>query len=300
MQNPSIPPTVGASYAGLPVTKAPNWHALVAWDVLFNGLATGLFMVTVLCALAHPAVFAAVATVAFPVALVLLLVDLTCLVLDLGDPLRFHHMLRVFKPSSPMSLGVWALSAFGFFATAAAVLYLIPDNGTALTWVRGVVLGLGLVPALASAMYKGVLFTTSAQPVWRDARWLGGYLTGTALVLGGAELLFLAILLGDERAADLLRPALATLLAISIVPTALLLLDVRPVLVRAYAREVRLSVAGFVLVGGVVAPLGLLLVARAPAVLLVAVVLLVLANGVSRFALVYIPHTFHSSLPEGG
>ena len=34
------------------------------------------------------------------------------LVLDLGDPLRFHHMLRVFKPSSPMSLGTWSLAAY--------------------------------------------------------------------------------------------------------------------------------------------------------------------------------------------
>ena len=42
----------------------------------------------------------------------LLIVDLACLVLDLGDPLRFHHMLRVFKPSSPMSLGTWCLSAY--------------------------------------------------------------------------------------------------------------------------------------------------------------------------------------------
>ena len=32
-------------------------------------------------------------------------VDLLFLVLDLGDPLRFHYMLRVFKPSAPMSLG---------------------------------------------------------------------------------------------------------------------------------------------------------------------------------------------------
>ena len=34
------------------------------------------------------------------------------LVLDLGDPLRFHHMLRVFKPSSPMSLGTWSLTVY--------------------------------------------------------------------------------------------------------------------------------------------------------------------------------------------
>ena len=35
------------------------------------------------------------------------------LVADLGRPERFLNMLRVFKPTSPMSVGSWLLSAFG-------------------------------------------------------------------------------------------------------------------------------------------------------------------------------------------
>ena len=34
------------------------------------------------------------------------------LIVDLGDPKRFHHMLRVWKPSSPMNLGSWTLTAY--------------------------------------------------------------------------------------------------------------------------------------------------------------------------------------------
>ena len=93
-------------YAGI-VTKAPGWHTLVVFDVLFNNLASGLFLVAAVGELVAPGTFTAVVRWAYPVALVLLLADLACLVLDLGDPLRFHHMLRVFKPSSPMSLGTW-------------------------------------------------------------------------------------------------------------------------------------------------------------------------------------------------
>jgi hypothetical protein len=89
----------------MPVTKVPAWHGIIAWDALLNGMATGLFLAAAVSELAAPAVFMRVAKVAYPVALVLLLVDLGLLVLDLGDPLRFHHMLRVFKLSSPMSLG---------------------------------------------------------------------------------------------------------------------------------------------------------------------------------------------------
>src|SRR5262245_48895363 len=105
------------NYATEPVTKAPAWHGLVAWDMLFNGLTTGLFLVAAISELVAPDLFAAVARAAYPVALLFLLVDLLCLVLDLGDPLRFHHMLRVFKPSAPMSLGTWCLTIFALLLT---------------------------------------------------------------------------------------------------------------------------------------------------------------------------------------
>src|ERR1700723_1958977 len=107
-------------YANIPVTRVPSWDGMIAWDVLLNGMATGLFMAAAISEFAAPAVFAPVAKVAYPFALVLLLVDLGLLVLDLGDPLRFHHMLRVFKPGSPMSLGTWCLTIFSLPLTAAA------------------------------------------------------------------------------------------------------------------------------------------------------------------------------------
>jgi hypothetical protein len=61
----------------------------------------------------------------------------------------------------------------------------------AIEWARKLAVVLGLLPALGSAIYKGVLLSTNAQPGWRDARWLGGYLTNSALLLGCAELLAL-------------------------------------------------------------------------------------------------------------
>src|SRR5215475_568518 len=42
------------------------------------------------------------------------------LISDLGRPERFLAMLRVFKPQSPMSIGVWTLLAFSSGATATA------------------------------------------------------------------------------------------------------------------------------------------------------------------------------------
>src|SRR5580692_1761928 len=111
-------------YANISVTKVPSWEGMIAWDVLLNGMATGLFMAAAVSELVAPAVFTSAAKVAYPVALVLLLIDLILLVFDLGDPLRFHHMLRVFKPRSPMSVGTWCLTIFSLPLTAAAALSL--------------------------------------------------------------------------------------------------------------------------------------------------------------------------------
>src|SRR3954453_2141289 len=126
----------GVGYAGGPVTKPPAWHGLVAWDLLFNNLTTGLFLVAALAELAAPEVFTPVARAAYPLALVLLLTGLVCLVLDLGDPLRFHHMLRVVQPTSPMSLGTWCLTLSSLPLTVAAALSVWPAGGPALEWAR--------------------------------------------------------------------------------------------------------------------------------------------------------------------
>src|SRR6202012_1243379 len=132
------PPTqpTGRGYAASQVTKPPNWHRLVAWDMLFNNMTTGLFLAAAIGDLARPDLLATVTRVGVSLALVFLTAALVCLVLDLGAPLRFHHMLRVFKPSSPMSLGTWCLTVFSLPLTAAAGLSLLAQLGWDFQWAR--------------------------------------------------------------------------------------------------------------------------------------------------------------------
>src|ERR1700722_6145329 len=117
---PPLPEPGQSGYANMPVTKVPGWHGIIAWDALLNGMATGLFLAAAVSELAAPAVFLRVAKVAYPAALLLLVVAPGRVVLSLGAPLLFHHMLRFFKPSPPMVLGTWCLTFFPLPLPAAA------------------------------------------------------------------------------------------------------------------------------------------------------------------------------------
>jgi hypothetical protein len=286
MRSDTIPQAVG--YARQEPIKAPGWHGLVAWDMLCNSLTTGLFLTAALGEMVLPDTFTPVARAAYPVALVFLVVDLVLLVVDLGDPWRFHHMLRVFKPGSPMSVGVWSLTVYSLPLTVVAILSLVP-GGPVVETVRLAAIVLGIVPALAAAAYKGVLLSTSAQPGWQEARWLGGYLTCGALVLGCPALIVVAHLMGQPRAAEVLRPALALLLVVQVVPLAFLWAELWPVLRRAFTpgqQFVGITVVG---AGSLLLPLCLVIVTDRPAWQLTAAVLVLLGGLAARY-LLQIPH----------
>jgi formate-dependent nitrite reductase membrane component NrfD len=99
------------------------------------------------------------------------------LVHDLGRPERFANMLRVLRPTSPMSVGSWLLSAYAPAAGAAAVLDAtgkLPRVGRAATAAAAL-----LGPAVAA--YTAVLAADTAVPAWHEAhRELPFVFTGSA------------------------------------------------------------------------------------------------------------------------
>ena len=278
-------------YANMPVTKVPRWYGTIAWDALLNGMATGLFMAAAVSELAAPAIFTPVAKVAYPVTLVLLLIDLGLLVLDLGDPLRFHHMLRVFKPRSPMSVGTWCLTIFSLPLTAAAGLSLLAEMGMDFEWARRLAVVVGLLPAFGSAAYKGVLLSTNAQPGWKDARWMGGYLTNSAVLIGCAEVLVLSALMGQTQATAILRTGFIVLLMLNVIPLGLLFANLQSTHSRLYTREQEWRVGVLIFVAGTLIPLGLTLLNGGVLFIFGSVIFLLLESWVVRFVYVKIPHT---------
>ena len=297
---PPLPEQGGQiGYENTTVTKVPGWHGIIAWDALLNGMATGLFLAAAVSELAAPAVFSSVAKVAYPVALVLLLIDLVLLVFDLGDPLRFHHMLRVFKPRSPMSVGTWCLSIFSLPLTAAAALSLLAEMGIDFEWARILAVVLGLLPGFGSAAYKGVLLSTNAQPGWKDARWMGGYLTNSALLMGCAELLVLSALMGQTQATTILRIAFIVLLVLNAIPLGLLFANLRPAHARLYTRKQQWCVGALIFAAGTLIPLDLTLLNGGLLFIVGAVIFLLLVSWVIRFVYVKIPHTSPLEIRSG-
>jgi formate-dependent nitrite reductase membrane component NrfD len=87
------------------------------------------------------------------------------LVHDLGRPSRFLNMLRVFKPTSPLSVGSWILAPFGGLAAAAAA-----SEVTGIARPLGRLAGVGAaVLGAPLATYTAALLADTAVPAWHEA-----------------------------------------------------------------------------------------------------------------------------------
>lgn len=208
-----------APLAALPQpTKPPPWELLIVADLFLSELASGLFIVSALGDLIAQDMFGPAARIGYIMAFALISADLVCLVADLGDPLRFHHMLRVINLKSPMSVGMWVLGPFAglsFLCMAlAAVNLTIANQGVASA--RAIIGGIGIVPALFVGGYKGVMLSSTAQPVWKELRWLGAELASSASLLGVAGLMLVALFLPVPGARPGLLLAQKVLLFVSL------------------------------------------------------------------------------------
>jgi hypothetical protein len=188
-----VPPAEFRSYYGRPVVKPAGWHHDIAAYLFTGGLAAGSALLAAGAdATGRPALRRAgrVSAVGALAASTYFLIN------DLGRPERFLHMLRVVKPTSPMSMGTWILGVFGVAAGAAGVAEiapLLPRKGP-LGLVRAVLPPLGAVGGYAAAVaapalatYTAVLLADTATPSWHAAYPELPYVfAGSALASGAA------------------------------------------------------------------------------------------------------------------
>lgn len=150
-------------YYGRPIVKPPVWKDEIAWYLFTGGLAGASATLALGARIAGNERLARTSTLLAAAGLV---VSPALLVKDLGRPERFLNMLRVVKPTSPMNMGTWLLTATGGATTVAALCEL---TGRAPRIRAAAQLGAGVLgPGLAT--YTAVLVSDTAVPVWHEAR----------------------------------------------------------------------------------------------------------------------------------
>jgi hypothetical protein len=155
--------TAPRSYYGQPVIKEPIWTPEIPWYLFSGGLGGASAGLAYLAGrtgndvLARRAWLAALGGVG---------VSPVLLISDLGVPSRFLNMLRMFKVTSPMSVGSWILAGSGT-ATGVAALHSVTGAFPRLAAVArpsAALLGLPL------STYTAALIAQTAVPVWHEAR----------------------------------------------------------------------------------------------------------------------------------
>jgi|SRR5579862_5251279 len=174
--------------------SAPHWEWWIAGYFFLAGLAGGCYVLATLMRLWGSAADAPVIRLGYLLPLPLVILCAIFLTVDLGQPLRFWHMLinttpgaagLNFKYWSPMSVGVWGLTIFGFFALLALL------ESREMLRLPSFVAAIGSLFALYIMGYTGVLLSVSNQPIWSDTYALGGLFLASGLSGSAALLLWL-------------------------------------------------------------------------------------------------------------
>ena len=180
-------------YYDHPVVRRPVWTWEVPAYFWFGGMGAGAFVTASLAQNLGTDDDRRIAADGYYVAAAAVIPCAPLLIADLGRPDRFHHMLRIFKPLSPMNLGAWTLTGFTPLAFARAASH-AADSGllrgplrilARLVPRRLVELG-GSLLGLTLAGYSGVLLGATNVPLWAKSKLLGGVFMASALSSGSA------------------------------------------------------------------------------------------------------------------
>lgn len=197
------------------VALPPHWGWYVVLYFFLGGLAAGCYFIATMLDVAGDPRDRDLVRVGYLVAFPLVVICGLLLIIDLGVPLRFWHMLveskhppmPLIKPWSPISLGSWGLTAFGFFSFVSFIGALVeagrlrqPTLVRLDRWARSRPRPLAVLWAILGAFfgfflagYTGVLVGGTSLAVWHNARVLGGLFLASAASTSYALLLLIAL-----------------------------------------------------------------------------------------------------------
>jgi formate-dependent nitrite reductase membrane component NrfD len=186
----------------------PEWGGYIVAYFYLGGIAAGAYFMAAIIELIGNPEDRALARTAYYIAFPLVVICGILLILDLGRPERFWHMLiyskakmPIFKYWSPMSVGAWALLIFGGFTFLSFIDALVESHqikrgkgGERLIYTGFLGKGFAFIGSLFGffiASYTGALLTATNQPIWSQTSLLGALFLASSASTGMAALLLI-------------------------------------------------------------------------------------------------------------
>lgn len=197
------------SYYGRPVIKKPHWIWPVWVYFWAGGIAGGASAIAALTELfGDKERDKGIIRAGHYISMAGMLVSPVMLIVDLQRPERFHHMLRILKLRSPLSVGTYILTSTGILSGLNTARQVVEDGFIPANTPFGqfAILGSNPVTRMAQGLdgmalgsYTGVLLSATAVPLWAEtATILPPLFLCSAFSTGAAAISLLRAVTGEE------------------------------------------------------------------------------------------------------
>lgn len=181
------------TYYGLPSIKPSLWGGLVSGYMFVAGVGGSAQIIATAADFVGDCALAPIIRNGRYIALGATVLGGPLLIVDLHTPQRWYNMLRIFRKTSPMSIGTWVLMSFGSLSAALAAAQFAADTGHSPSRTMQTVIKLLEVPAaltgMAMSTYTGALLSATSTPLWAAApRRIAAAFGASAMASGAAAL----------------------------------------------------------------------------------------------------------------
>jgi formate-dependent nitrite reductase membrane component NrfD len=181
------------TYYGQPAVKPSLWGWLVSSYIFIAGIGGSAQIIATAADLAGDRALAPIIRNGRYIAFGTAVLGGPLLIIDLHTPQRFYNMLRIFRKTSPMSIGTYVLMSFGSLSAALAAVQFALDRGHSPGRAMQAAIKLLEIPAALAGMgmstYTGALLSATSNPLWGAApRHIAAAFGASAMASGTAAL----------------------------------------------------------------------------------------------------------------
>lgn len=158
----------GTTYYDRPALKPSYYKWLIAWYFLLGGISGAAGVLAAVGEWVGRGREEVMVRVARYVALVTILISPVLLIKDIHTPQRFYNMLRIFRRTSPLSIGTWTATFYGLLIGLTALGQGASDFAH-LAWGRRLARALSLPVALVGSLmttYTATVLSATSVPLW--------------------------------------------------------------------------------------------------------------------------------------